>query len=981
VKVSRAFQPDAALTALTAPKSGIDLTSAEAVTVTVKNTGNQALSNIPVHYEINGQLTGSGTVKGPLAVQAETSYTFDTKADLSAARPYTVKAYTSLSGDNNAANDVAVAQVTNFGTCSVSTFPFADYFESLSDIDCWRIYDKDGNGLQWELYPIIHVKTGKYNIRHKDSESDQDGWLVTPKMILPADKGCKLSFSSWNIVFMGFGKNSILVSEGSPDPDVGPYTEIWSQTSGNTEWETISVSLEAYKGKEVYIAFRYESPGSHSWYLDDVTVEAFSGKDAGVIAVNAPKSGGNLTDAETVTVKVKNFGYETLNSIPVSYAIDGQSAVSETITESVAGFQEITYSFSKKADLSTAGDHALKVYTSLSGDGDPGNDAKTVTVSNYGECEISSFPLEEGFENEADLNCWTSIYPGPLNPPRIVNSDYITPHSGDYVWRFSSFYGNGLGADRYVQYLITPKLDDAEAKMIQFYYYVTPSYFYHEEKFKVGYSTTDNQPGSFIWTDSIAASKSQWASYSHIVPAGAKYVAIAYVPPTSNFYLFIDDLKIGYIPMVEDAAVTKIISPLKGGDGQAQVKAEIRNLGGKDITSMNVAYRFNGGDPVVQAFTGTIAPATSIEFTFNRTVDVSEYNDNYTVEVYTLLANDNNVNNDTAFIRFLYRESALLYGYRRFDELLYANWEPFEGAVSFNSGDPVNVATLNYYRDDSAGKFIITAGEYIDGYIYAFSTDFGNPGNFIKLTPEWEEVFKAPVSEFSPQDVTYDHSTGTLYAVIGSQLYTVDIVTGNFSRLTTLSRYLFTIACDLSGKLYGIDSYGNFSSINKTTGRATVIGNTGIIPKYEQSMAFDHHSGRLFWAMSGTEINENGKMYDQGRLFEIDPATGSAALLGVIGAEAQIVALYTPYSATGIEKPESNSRSVLVYPNPSRGEVHISAVPENASIRIVDLSGRIVDRYEALSGDIQLNLNLTHGIYFIQIEKEGEKIVRKLIIK
>ena len=90
---------DGGVTAIINPNSGCGLSNQETVTITVKNFGTAALSNIPVSYTINAGTAVTETMAGPIAPDATVNYTFTTKANLSAAGTYTIVASTNLTGD------------------------------------------------------------------------------------------------------------------------------------------------------------------------------------------------------------------------------------------------------------------------------------------------------------------------------------------------------------------------------------------------------------------------------------------------------------------------------------------------------------------------------------------------------------------------------------------------------------------------------------------------------------------------------------------------------------------------------------------------------------------------------------------------------------------------------------------------------------------------------------------------------------------
>ena len=59
------------------------------------------------------------------------------------------------------------------------------------------------------------------------------------------------------------------------------------------------------------------------------------------------------------------------------------------------------------------------------------------------------------------------------------------------------------------------------------------------ETFQVGYSTTDNDPASFIFGDEITASTT-YTQFKANYPAGTKYVAVKHTSD-DQYYLFLDD--------------------------------------------------------------------------------------------------------------------------------------------------------------------------------------------------------------------------------------------------------------------------------------------------------------------------------------------------------------------------------------------------------------------------------------------------------
>ncbi len=105
--------------------------------------------------------------------------------------------------------------------------------------------------------------------------------------------------------------------------------------------------------------------------------------DVGISAITSPVSGSGLSDAETVTVVIENYGGETQTSIPVYFALDAGAPVQETYTGSIASGETDTYTFTATVDLSELGDYVLVAGTEMVGDAIEGNDDFEAEVSNF----------------------------------------------------------------------------------------------------------------------------------------------------------------------------------------------------------------------------------------------------------------------------------------------------------------------------------------------------------------------------------------------------------------------------------------------------------------------------------------------------------------------------------------------------------------------------------------------------------------------
>lgn len=163
--------------------------------------------------------------------------------------------------------------------CGDYLLPFYEDFEgTVFPPDCWTVFDMDGSGTIWErAIGFNNTPGGQGSAFHSFYQfTMQDGWLVTPRLSLPYLSQITLSFWSSNSWVSLYGKNSVLISTGSPDPAGGDYVEIWSPDQVTAIWSETVLDISPFAGEKVYIAFRYEGIAADNWFLDDVLVTALA---------------------------------------------------------------------------------------------------------------------------------------------------------------------------------------------------------------------------------------------------------------------------------------------------------------------------------------------------------------------------------------------------------------------------------------------------------------------------------------------------------------------------------------------------------------------------------------------------------------------------------------------------------------------------------------------------------------------------------
>lgn len=166
---------------------------------------------------------------------------------------------------------------------------------------------------------------------------NQDEWLITPEFTLPTIGELKLSVdmmgSYYRMVTMDWGDFYVYVSM-----DDGENWELlWKEDDqemveasavdwpyGNNEWFFPSISLNAYAGETMKIAFRYVSPDGDAdwWNLDNVNVKSLLENEVVLQSFDFPEYG-LIDDEFSFAGTFKNYGTYDVTSFEAIYSVNG----------------------------------------------------------------------------------------------------------------------------------------------------------------------------------------------------------------------------------------------------------------------------------------------------------------------------------------------------------------------------------------------------------------------------------------------------------------------------------------------------------------------------------------------------------------------------------------------------------------------------------------------------------------------------------
>lgn len=217
------------------------------------------------------------------------------------------------------------------------------------------------------------------------------------------------------------------------------------------------------------------------------------------------------------------------------------------------------------------------------------------------------------------------------------------------------------------------------------------------------------------------------------------------------------------------------------------------------------------------------------------------------------------------------------------------------GYYGFQITVPVSTPQKSEPGQRVLDSYNLRAGEYYDGFFYAYEND----GTFLRISASNPQDFVVLGQLTGNQvvDMTFDYSTGTMYALTSSQqLMKVNLSTGQLTQVGTISQAR-TLAAGENGALYAISAGSSgTSTLNKLTvsGNRITSQNIGTVAvavgsitynkqTYHSQMTYDYATNRLYLHA----VNSGGS----GGLFMIqldengDRTTHVAAELGKIALE------------------------------------------------------------------------------------------------
>ncbi len=188
-----------------------------------------------------------------------------------------------------------------------------------------------------------------------------DDWMWTPLIgPLPANAVLKWNALTYDPLYQDGYEVRIMTSAGGPPTggtgaignQVTNSTVLYSNAAEQSSWVARQVSLAAYAGQSVYIAFRNISNDKFLLLIDDVSVEVVNNHDAQLLSFTSPSEYSKIPIQQASPVsfaaRIRNNGDRSITNVSLTAKVYNSAnteiftTTSATTTITASGFADFT---------------------------------------------------------------------------------------------------------------------------------------------------------------------------------------------------------------------------------------------------------------------------------------------------------------------------------------------------------------------------------------------------------------------------------------------------------------------------------------------------------------------------------------------------------------------------------------------------------------------------------------------------------------
>ncbi len=538
-------------------------------------------------------------------------------------------------------------------TMNAQTPLFQETFDSGIPVT-WTNTDADGDGVLWldaeslmtdwgqEEYLSIFTYGGtgnsivSYSYDNATYEAlTPDNWLISAAIAIPSTG---IHTLSWYALDGGYDDNlSVYVGTSNSTTALSATTPVWTGVPNADSLTQYTVSLAAYAGQTIYVAFRHhDCSDGFTVFVDQVEVnEAPSTPEIALESLTIPSSAANGGTVD-ITGVIKNNSSVTLTSFDLTYSLDGVSASTITLNVNVAYGETYAFSHTTPATI-TDGEHTIIVTVSNPNGTADNTEDNSLTTTIVGCDAITSFPYTETFDNGIS-GCWQAIDADGdgynwMRASELIETmgwsstidafDANGSATGDGL--VSESYRNNVGAFHADNWLISPAIVLSAGGSYKATWYSRAGQNTYADSYSVYVGTSSDIATLAAGTPLYeGVSEDSFTLHELVLSdfAGQTvYFAIRH-NDYDNYYLVIDQFSVVELSDNPEIVLTSITTPTSISEGESiNVSGVVTNNSASALTSFDVAYTIDGTPSATYNVTGiNVASGETYAFTHNAPI-------------------------------------------------------------------------------------------------------------------------------------------------------------------------------------------------------------------------------------------------------------------------------------------------------------------------------------------------------------------------
>lgn len=281
-----------------------------------------------------------------------------------------------------------MAQYRRFPDYNSAVFNFVVDLDGSDDLAGIRWYElrQNNDGDPWEIYQEgTYSQPEGYSAFSGNMCMDIDGNIALAYTVVSESQYPSLRYTGR---FSTDPLNVMTIEEES-------YAEGTNSDPSSRYGDYSQMTIDPADDKTFWSIGEFFTGGTRKDQVGVFKIAPDLANDVGIISIDSPVNG-LLSDAEPITVTIRNFGVDDQTDIPVSYQVDGGEWTSEFYTGSVSSNTNDQFTFEGTADLSIPGySYQILATTNLGSDQDAENDSVSIYVkhlyaNDIGAVDISS---------------------------------------------------------------------------------------------------------------------------------------------------------------------------------------------------------------------------------------------------------------------------------------------------------------------------------------------------------------------------------------------------------------------------------------------------------------------------------------------------------------------------------------------------------------------------------------------------------------